>query len=405
MNQTLVATAIGAVLVALVLSRVEVYMDEVFHVPQYQRVFNFLWNRHAWEWDPAITTFPGLYLISGIWPQQLPVYMLRAFNAVLLNVILYHVGDSLGGGKKFTGITIVMYPLNFFYSCLYYTDSAATDFVLLTAALFLERMYMLSGVTAGLAVLVRQTNVVWVFGFCLAETINRWYKSRNLSACIKSVLGDMWLHMVVGIAFVVFVVKFNNFSIVLGHHEFHSLSLHLAQINYLVLTAVASLGPHVWLSTIGHFRECWKSNRLKLCLVFLASAIAAEYGTMAHPFILSDNRHYSFYFFKYFVSRRWIRSLVIPAIVAISICHSPIFNSPNPTLPRWVFWMCTCICLIPTPLLEFRYFNIPVSLLLSSSGLNTRSLWFFMLVNVIVVHIFVFRPFEGVDGSLARFMY
>lgn len=36
------------------------YMDEIFHVPQAQKYCNYKFD----EWDPKITTLPGLYFIS-----------------------------------------------------------------------------------------------------------------------------------------------------------------------------------------------------------------------------------------------------------------------------------------------------------------------------------------------------
>ncbi|MGH0127326.1 UNVERIFIED_CONTAM: hypothetical protein FKN15_036696 [Acipenser sinensis] len=38
----------------------EPYMDEIFHVPQVQKYCEGRFN----EWDPMITTLPGLYLVS-----------------------------------------------------------------------------------------------------------------------------------------------------------------------------------------------------------------------------------------------------------------------------------------------------------------------------------------------------
>ncbi|XP_069765612.1 dol-P-Glc:Glc(2)Man(9)GlcNAc(2)-PP-Dol alpha-1,2-glucosyltransferase isoform X6 [Narcine bancroftii] len=36
------------------------YMDEIFHVPQAQKYCEGIFS----EWDPMITTLPGLYLVS-----------------------------------------------------------------------------------------------------------------------------------------------------------------------------------------------------------------------------------------------------------------------------------------------------------------------------------------------------
>jgi alpha-1,2-glucosyltransferase len=41
-------------------SVIEPYMDEIFHIPQAQTYCDFKFM----EWDPKITTFPGLYLFS-----------------------------------------------------------------------------------------------------------------------------------------------------------------------------------------------------------------------------------------------------------------------------------------------------------------------------------------------------
>ncbi|XP_072510398.1 ATP-binding cassette sub-family D member 2 isoform X6 [Notamacropus eugenii] len=72
----------------------EPYMDEVFHLPQAQR---FCWG--SFQWDPMITTLPGLYLVSvGIlkptawiigWSQHVvcSIGMLRFVN------LLFSVGN------------------------------------------------------------------------------------------------------------------------------------------------------------------------------------------------------------------------------------------------------------------------------------------------------------------------
>ncbi|XP_068950334.1 dol-P-Glc:Glc(2)Man(9)GlcNAc(2)-PP-Dol alpha-1,2-glucosyltransferase-like isoform X6 [Petaurus breviceps papuanus] len=72
----------------------EPYMDEIFHLPQAQR---FCWG--SFQWDPMITTLPGLYLVSvGIvkpvtwiigWSQHVvcSIGMLRFVN------LLFSVGN------------------------------------------------------------------------------------------------------------------------------------------------------------------------------------------------------------------------------------------------------------------------------------------------------------------------
>ena len=41
--------------------------DEPFHVPQTQQYYKGNFS----EWDPKITTFPGLYLVGALWAKLL----------------------------------------------------------------------------------------------------------------------------------------------------------------------------------------------------------------------------------------------------------------------------------------------------------------------------------------------
>ncbi len=378
-------------------------MDEEFHVAQFQKTQNYLFAQNGlWEWDPKITTFPGLYFLTSalVGSCKVNLTILRGINAFLMNGLLYYTVGKLTEDNWAIASAVVLYPLNFFYSLLYYTDSVATVFVIITAMFMKKKEFFISGFFGLLSVFMRQTNIVWLFGLCLLEVISRLPVRWSM---ITSVLRDMWLHALVGLGFVYFVFAVNDSSIVLGHKEYHSFSLHFAQINYLVLTAVGACGPSEWLFIIKGFFSTEKKPRLiPLVSCFLMSLGAAYFGTVAHPFILSDNRHYSFYFFKYFISRPWIRYLLIPLTVSVSLVYSRILRP----ITSQLIWLCALISLFPTPLIEFRYFNITISLLLGSQKfVHRNTIIFFLIVNIVTVFMFVFRPFIGVDGKVARFMY
>ena len=76
-----------------------------------------------------------------------------------------------------------------------------------------------------------------------------------------------------------------------------------------------------------------------------------------------------------------------------------------------VLFASIALVLVPTPLLEFRYFIVPFLLVLLLSR-PPPSPWH-SLVNVLVnlavnaatVYIFVFKPFTWPDGSVARFLW
>lgn len=66
-----------------------------------------------------------------------------------------------------SAFSISLFPLNYFFQFLYYTDSGSTLFVLVSYYLQLKKYYQSSAYVAALAILYRQTNVVWL-GFSLA---------------------------------------------------------------------------------------------------------------------------------------------------------------------------------------------------------------------------------------------
>lgn len=175
----------------------DAYLDEVFHVPQAQAYWAHRWR----EWNPKLTTPPGLYLWSYVLcacalklrgsPQMLDAVSLRFTSAAVLAVFLpwrlQTLIDALrrrrntrpaGAWLSHTVLNVCLFPPLFFFSGLYYTDglallavieaynwdvkrsgrgsSSRTTTVLETAAF----------VCFGLAALVcRQTNIFWVAVF------------------------------------------------------------------------------------------------------------------------------------------------------------------------------------------------------------------------------------------------
>jgi alpha-1,2-glucosyltransferase len=171
----------------------EPYLDEVFHVPQAQAYWAHNWT----QWDPKITTPPGLYLWSYLLcagllalrgsPTQLDTEALRTVNVAtsalflpwrlqtLLDAI-HQVRNSrpLGAWLSHTVLNICLFPPLFFFTSLYYTDILALLAVVEAYNWDLKRsskkgyavLQTLLFVFMGLAALVcRQTNIFWVSVF------------------------------------------------------------------------------------------------------------------------------------------------------------------------------------------------------------------------------------------------
>ena len=180
----------------------EPYLDEVFHIPQAQSYWAGSWQ----SWDPKITTPPGLYLYSYLFAKVCAVFgnhgglsvrQLRISVQVLLMVLpiillrchpRYHKSKQWSPTRfaqvMHSNLNIMLCPLLFFFSALYYTDVLSA-----VAVLEVYRWYVLLGsnqtqrshlpwsLSTGarsaictiaifffglFAMFVRQTNVFWV---------------------------------------------------------------------------------------------------------------------------------------------------------------------------------------------------------------------------------------------------
>eukprot|EP00760_Papus_ankaliazontas_P000881 PhM_4_TR10293/c0_g1_i1/m.15708/K03850/ALG10; alpha-1,2-glucosyltransferase len=161
------------------------YMDEIFHIPQARR---YIVDGDFATYDPMLTTPPGLYLLStllvlvpGVSRESLAVatvWWLRVFNAVGVGGALLVVLMLLKrkrNGNIYLALTTVTLPVGIFSSWLFYSDtlSALTTVITLVISHRLatekksksQRMMMilLLVVSNIFSLLVRQTNVVWIF--------------------------------------------------------------------------------------------------------------------------------------------------------------------------------------------------------------------------------------------------
>ncbi|CAG7968117.1 unnamed protein product [Penicillium olsonii] len=360
----------------------EPYLDEVFHVPQAQAYWAHKWT----QWNPKLTTPPGLYLVSYLiftlrTPEALTTDVLRMTNigaiSVLLPWRLQTLLDTiqkttntrpLGANLSHTVLNICLFPPLFFFSGLYYTDVLALLFVVEAYNWDLKRdsqtapnakrnrlLENLGFLGFALSALVcRQTNIFWVAVF-----LGGLQAVRSIKRSSKSCMSSKWLnivkqggqnevydppvsgasledyvktavslatvalrrpfallasvvpHLVVLGAFGAFVL-WNN-GVVLGHKEFHTAGIHLAQMLYIwpyfaffswplfviPLINILALKPlPAWIN-LGFPPKQTKYPRVKAALIVLPLMLAVvHFNTIVHPFTLADNRHYVFYAFR-----------------------------------------------------------------------------------------------------------
>eukprot|EP00981_Chlorochromonas_danica_P002170 scaffold428_cov168-Ochromonas_danica.AAC.35 len=167
-----------------------------------------------------------------------------------------------------------------------------------------------------------------------------------------------------------------------------------------------------WLSLLGTWNV---SQVVGYGALYIVAMSAFVWGSRSHPFILSDNRHYIFYVWRYFLQHFSLRCLLAPAFaLAVVLCIADM-RKRRSDLWLLILACAVVITLLPSPLLEPRYFSQALTVLLLNSPKEDDNVLFkaaahaqlgsVALLNLILTYIFLFRTFVGHDGSLARFMF
>lgn len=410
-----------------------VYMDELFHVRQTVKYC----QGHFDQWDPKITTPPGLYYLGWAYAQALKlpcnVLVLRGLNFFGGVLVLPFLCSILVPGA---GAEIASYPLLAFFTSLYYTDVWSTILVVMSLIGAKKNWPIAASITGAASVLFRQTNIVWVafIGvYIIAYRCNDWWCAGDRSSDnpqngdtnynIAQTLGmyvDTVLHSptvtlpfgLVMCSFVYFVYK--NEGIALGDKDNHTTSINICQVLYFVLFWLVFTWP-LWLNPrkiLGRYYSILTNQKqAALYAVQIAVIVALQQKlVIVHPFLLADNRHYTFYLWRRILPHIYLLAPVYQ--FGLETLVRSLLDSRTPGIIQLAYVGCVCACLIPSPLFEPRYYILPYLFwraVFASKACTARVtiqwLWF-MVINAATIYIFVAKPFLWPsEEGLQRFMW
>eukprot|EP01041_Mallomonas_annulata_P007263 gene7263-14808_t len=341
-----------------------------------------------------------------------------------------------------------LYPLSFFYYFLYYTDTISTVSI---AACYLASLscphrventkiptwsgvarWLLLLSTASAAILSRQTNAVWVL-FIAGERVLFLLKSQKLFVDgplsldlltrlshslsmfrfpLLTVLGDVSPLLLPVAAFALFVAI--NGSVVLGDKANHQPTLHPAMLLHQTVAMAFMLGPIAVMREIrAVMRGKWSlSTAIVTSVTLVGILLVLYYGTLhflsVEIFPVEEDIEVDTTLLNNLI-------LVIPLILApvYLLCGKALCSQLSRT--RGIIWTCglfvaCAITLLPTPLLEPRYFTPGVIFaVLNFPQVGVGEGWDVLLLctvlNAVVMAVFLFLPFRWGDGTEARFMF
>ena len=424
--------------------KIPIYMDEIFHLNQTLSYY----NNNFISWNNKLTTFPGTFFLRSNFFKLINIlnipltdntYIILARLFIVIISILSFIILSLFKKKNIIEkdlkyklqLIICLFPINFFYNFLYYTDALSIFSLLLFfyLNLYTSKNFFLRLLSGILCVSIRQNNIIWVNFFALKDTINlilNIFNNLGFKNIINNIFSTIFENLdilIIDILFISFLF-YNDFNIVLGDKSHHKMVFHLAQINHILIFSLIFF-PMFNYKVLRNPTKILKDRKKasRFLLIFCAITIIIfqlDKYRYIHDFILSDNRHYIFYYFKKIYLKDNIRQALL---IYTSFSYSLIIND-NIKLLKDTRIICLIICtllnLVPSKLVELRYFTpcyIIFIILINYNKENFDDLhqfifnWFnifvHFIINCITIYIFLFRPFENkfMNNEESRFMY
>lgn len=211
-----------------------------------------------------------------------------------------------------------------------------------------------------------------------------------------NVIITCWSYAIVGVIAVAFVLW--NGSIVVGDKTAHQACFHPSQLGYFAtFTLLMTFPHHVRYSKVKGFLEALWNNKILAVIAVGALTLAVHRFTHEHPYLLADNRHYTFYVWsKFFRRYEWFRYAMIPIYMFALWSIDNSLSDIHWTV-RSCLWMCIIAATVPQKLMEFRYFIAPYVLVrLHMRSENRLSLLteglVYVLINAFTFYIFLYKP-------------
>lgn len=229
----------------------------------------------------------------------------------------------------------------------------------------------------------------------------------NLKIIISTAF-SLWPFITLAIGFAMFIY-FNDFQIVLGDAKAHQPKFHVAQFFYMVAFCAAHTWTQIIPNLLSHLRHLTDMKSLVLQAVV---AVLVYYYSYDHPYLLADNRHFTFYIWRRFLANPTMRTTLAPLYV-FSLRFMTTSTPSVHIFHKILFIIASLLVLVPAHLFEMRYYIIPYVLWRLSTVNNSRkSLLFLEIISQAVIFaavfvLFLFKTFEWSNepGVKQRFMF
>nr|XP_023027925.1 putative Dol-P-Glc:Glc(2)Man(9)GlcNAc(2)-PP-Dol alpha-1,2-glucosyltransferase [Leptinotarsa decemlineata] len=198
-------------------------------------------------------------------------------------------------------------------------------------------------------------------------------------------------------------MKFNG-SIVVGDKSAHEATFHIPQLFYFSLFCLVFSWP-VFLFELYGFLRCAISHKKKVVSIAILMAIIVFSNTLVHPYLLADNRHYTFYVWnRLYGPKIYFRYFMIPIYMwALYVMVKYLYNKHDISF-LIMYIPCLAAVLVTQKLVDVRYFLIPYIIFkLKMEYTSNISLFLIaelitnLMMNIFVFYRFFYRPIPWAD--------
>ncbi|MDD9858812.1 MAG: hypothetical protein OXU96_12340 [Gammaproteobacteria bacterium] len=316
---------------------------------------------------PELTMLPGYHAIIAALAWVGGNFSLPAVRAVnwglcsLAPVLFFLCAGALGKDNRFSLTpAFLLSPIIFPFFFILYTDIPSLLFLLGVLLLTLRRRYQLAGLVAVSSLLLRPTNVVWVFFFALVALGQEGVWARLAQRDFRPVLhalAGLWLFVFAGLAFLAFV--YWNGGVALGDAQMHRVErLYPTQI-YLLLFTVFFLFAPLHIRNLPRIARMIR-GRPAICLCIGAMSLAVYLGTfwVDHPY------NYGTFNLRNRILQLLREDLYLRVAAFIPMAWALCSLCVTPLQRRSFYWLypLAAAALLPAGLVEQRYFIVPVIL-------------------------------------------
>jgi alpha-1,2-glucosyltransferase len=199
----------------------------------------------------------------------------------------------------------------------------------------------------------------------------------------------------------------------LGDRVSHEAVLHLAQIPYFLGFVAFFAFPWIFTpNNIKKFIAITMKYPLKMMSAFILMAVILKKFSYIHPYLLADNRHYTFYIWKRILGRdeSLLPYAVIPIYVFTAVTMFHLLQRKD-SYWKCLFVLCTSVSIVPQKLLELRYFIVAfviwrINIAPTNPTILSLELALYTLVNAFTIYMFAFYTFKWHDSNdLQRIMW